>query len=217
MGIGMASRTKLPEVSSSSDKLLAAASAILASRNAVDISLSEIAEVSGLNSALIKYYFGGKNGLLVALARRDAGRSIEQLESLLAMDISAIDKMKYHVAGVITTYSRVPYLNRLIHYLIRQGDDKQSALVVDFLIKPLVAAEQSILRQGVAEGVFREVDLLHFYFAVVGACDQFFAGRASMQAVFGYEAPTDQLVEGYIKTVQEMALRFLMPGPLRSA
>ena len=52
---------------SARDLLLAAASAVMREGDLVDISLSELSLRSGLNSALVKYYFGNKAGLLTAL------------------------------------------------------------------------------------------------------------------------------------------------------
>ena len=49
------------------EQLLDTASAIMREGDIVDISLSELSLRSGLNSALVKYYFGNKAGLLMAL------------------------------------------------------------------------------------------------------------------------------------------------------
>ncbi len=46
-------------------KLLVAAGDLMIERNSTDISLSDIAEKSGVNSALVKYHFGNKDGLLL--------------------------------------------------------------------------------------------------------------------------------------------------------
>ena len=52
-------------------QLLETASAIMREGDIVDISLSELSLRSGLNSALVKYYFGNKAGLMKALLDRD--------------------------------------------------------------------------------------------------------------------------------------------------
>src|SRR5690606_26478241 len=92
----------------SRELLLEAASRLLSQRNSIDVSLSEIAQESGLNSALISYHFGNKEGLLLALVRRDAETAMRQLDQLLAMDISPEQKIRLHIRGVISTYAKYP-------------------------------------------------------------------------------------------------------------
>jgi AcrR family transcriptional regulator len=48
-------------------RILAAAQSILAERGFSELTMTAIAQVSGVNRALVSYYFGGKAGLLAAL------------------------------------------------------------------------------------------------------------------------------------------------------
>ena len=48
-------------------RLLAAAQSILAERGFSELTMTAISQVSGVNRALVSYYFGGKAGLLAAL------------------------------------------------------------------------------------------------------------------------------------------------------
>src|SRR6516164_9550756 len=54
------------------EKLLVAASELMIERASIEISLSDIAQKSGVNAALVKYHFGNKDGLLLAFLARDA-------------------------------------------------------------------------------------------------------------------------------------------------
>ena len=56
------------------EKLLVAASELMIERSSIEVSLSDIAQKSGVNAALVKYHFGNKDGLLLALAWADGGR-----------------------------------------------------------------------------------------------------------------------------------------------
>ena len=53
------------------ERLLVAASELMIERASIDVSLSDIAQKSGVNAALVKYHFGNKDGLLLALLARD--------------------------------------------------------------------------------------------------------------------------------------------------
>ena len=50
------------------EKLLLAASGLMIERSSIELSLSDIAQKSGVNAALVKYHFGNKDGLLLAAA-----------------------------------------------------------------------------------------------------------------------------------------------------
>ncbi|HMH70997.1 MAG TPA: TetR/AcrR family transcriptional regulator, partial [Bradyrhizobium sp.] len=62
------------------EKLLVAASELMIERSSIEVSLSDIAQKSGVNAALVKYHFGNKDGLLLALLARDAATEVTQLE-----------------------------------------------------------------------------------------------------------------------------------------
>src|ERR1700733_6250862 len=115
--------TRAPEGTGARERLLDAAAALIIERQSIEISLADIASKAALNSALVKYYFGGKTGLLVALLQRDAARALTLMDELLGMTISAGQKMRLHLRGIMNTYKRSPYLNRLLHALLNGPDE----------------------------------------------------------------------------------------------
>src|SRR3978361_689530 len=111
--------TRLPGgKNSTAEKLLVAASELMIERASIEVSLSDIAQKSGVNAALVKYHFGNKDGLLLALLARDAETEVSQLEYLMAQPITPTAKLRLHIAGIIRAYHRFPYMNRLNHYLL---------------------------------------------------------------------------------------------------
>src|SRR5262245_33662615 len=84
---------------STAEKLLVAASELMIERAAIEVSLSDIAQKSGVNAALVKYHFGNKDGLLLALLARDAATEMSQLEYLLAQKITPTQKLRLHIGG----------------------------------------------------------------------------------------------------------------------
>lgn len=189
--------------------LLNAASDLFIQRRSLDVSLSDIAQKSGLNSALTKYYFGNKEGLLLALIERDASQSLTALNALLQMDAPADRKMRLHIAGVINSYHRTPYLNRLLHSLIGNGHTPPSKKIANFFVKPVVEAQRAILEQGEREGVFRHIDAEMFYFSMVGACDHLFFATHSLQPLFGELSVTEDLRHRYTAHVTDIFLTAL--------
>jgi AcrR family transcriptional regulator len=193
-------------------KLLVAAGDLMTEKNSVDISLSDIAQRSGINAALVKYHFGNKEGLLLALLARDARAEIVNLDFLVDQPISPTEKMRLHIAGIINAYYRFPYMNRLIHFLLNDSVPETSREVVNFFVKPLLDLQRRILEEGVAAGEFRKVDPVMFYIGLVGACDHLFYRRRSISDAAGIGPVTDDIRRRYIAHMIEMTLGGLRPS-----
>jgi len=159
------------------DHLLDTASHLMREGDTVDISLSELAQASGLNSALVKYYFGNKAGLLTALLERDFASILRAVDTLLHKDADPETKLRLHMTAVVNTFFRTPYIHRLLMRLIREGAPEEGQRLSDSCLKPLLDAYQILIGEGVAAGVFRPVDPQFFYFTVIGAADRFFTAR----------------------------------------
>src|ERR1700755_3642491 len=187
---------------STAEKLLVAASELMIERSSIEISLSDIAQKSGANAALVKYHFGNKDGLLLALLARDAATEMSNLEYLLAQPITPTEKLKLHIAGVIRAYHRFPYMNRLIHYLLHETSAQAAEEVSRFFVAPLLDFHRRLLNQGVKAREFRKVDPVLFYTSLIGACDHLFFGRQTMSRASGVGPVTEEVCRQYIRHME---------------
>src|SRR6516165_1372686 len=186
------------------EKLLVAASELMIERSSIDVSLSDIAQKSGVNAALVKYHFGNKDGLLLALLARDAATELSNLEYLLVQPIRPTEKLKLHIGGIIRAYRRFPYMNRLIHYLLHETSAEAASEVSKFFVAPLLDFHRRLLAEGVRAGEFRKVDPVLFYTSLIGACDHLFFGRQAMSRASGVGPVTDQVCRDYIKHMEAL-------------
>jgi hypothetical protein len=83
-------------------------------------------------------------------------------------DLPPEEKMRRHVVGFVYTYFHRPYLNLLLHALIRNLNPEIARLVDDFLVRLLAEARKQDI--GFNNGAFRDVV------------------RAQLQAGYGIEA-----------------------------
>lgn len=194
------------QMNATAAKLLVAAGDLMIARNSTDISLSDIAEKSGVNAALVKYHFGNKDGLLLALLARDSASEIENLAFVLDRPISPTEKLRLHIVGIINAYYRFPYLNRLIHVLLHDGNERTAKEVNRFFVSPLFDFQKRLLEEGIAAGEFRKVDPALFYTSLIGACDHLFYGRQMVSLAAGPRGVTDELRRKYIAHMTALIL-----------
>ncbi len=193
------------------EKLLETTSAIMREGDVVDISLSELSLRSGLNSALVKYYFGNKAGLLMALLDRDWQAIVTSVDALVAKDgWDPEAKLRRHISKVVDTFYAVPYLNRLTMRMVREGSPTDAKRIADSYLSPMYRAYEQLIGDGVKAGAFRPVDPQLFYFTVTGAVDRFFSARLVLQHCFD----TDTLTEGLRDRYREHTIDIIMAGIL---
>ncbi|MDQ8732279.1 TetR family transcriptional regulator [Bradyrhizobium sp. LHD-71] len=194
-------------------KLLKAAGELMIERNSIDISLSELAKKSGVNAALVKYHFGNKDGLLLALLTRDSQSEIANLDYLMRQPISPTEKLKLHIAGIIKAYHRFPYLNRLIHRLLYESNEKAAKEVSHVFARPVFEFQRRLLEEGVEAGEFRKVDPMLFYISLIGACDHLFHGRTAMSPALGLGGVTDDVRRRYVAHMTELICGGILRAP----
>jgi AcrR family transcriptional regulator len=192
------------------EQLLENASAIMREGDIVDISLSELSLRSGLNSALVKYYFGNKAGLMKALLDRDMAGIVLSVDALLHKDWEPEARLRHHIGKVVDTYYDTPYLNRLLMRLVRESDPEEAQRIADSYLTPLHAAYDKLIEDGVKQGTFRDVDPQLFYFTLTGAADRFFSARLVLKHCFDQDTLTEELRDRY----RAHCIDFIMAGIL---
>ena len=192
------------------DQLIEAAGQIMREGDTIDLSLSELSLRAGLNSALVKYYFGNKNGLMLALLDRDMGNIVLSLGALLAKDIPPEDKLRIHIGAVIDTYYAFPYLNRLLMRMVRDSAPVEAARIADLYLKPISKVYDALIAEGVKAGKFRKLDPQFFYFTVTGAADRFYSSRLVLRHCYNQDDFNENMRDAYREHSIDLIMRGLL-------
>ena len=192
------------------DQLIEAASQIMREGDTIDLSLSELSLRAGLNSALVKYYFGNKNGLMLALLDRDMGNIVFSLGALLAKDMPPEDKLRIHIGAVIDTYYAFPYLNRLLMRMVRDSAPVEASRIADLYLKPISKVYDALIAEGVKAGKFRKLDPQFFYFTVTGAADRFYSSRLVLRHCYNQDDFNENMRDAYREHSIDLIMRGLL-------
>lgn len=177
----------------------------------VEIGILDIAARAEVNHGMIRYYFGSKEGMLLALLDRDVGVRIRQLNALFRLVLTPTERMRIHLEGILDTYYQIPYLNRLVQLMVRDASPERVHHIAEELLKPIAHAQQRIIKEGIAAGEFRDIDPKLFYFNTIGSADGLYANRFTLSAVFGgIAAPDDSLHERYKRQTVETLMAGLL-------
>lgn len=191
-------------------QLLEAASAVMIEQGTPDVSLQAIAGKAGVTAPLVKYYFGSKDGLLLALAQRDTGRALEQVHELMGMDLDPRERLRLHIVAIVRTYALHPYLNGLLNLLLKDEKTASAQAIRGSFIVPLTSAQARMLRQGARAGVFRSIDTSMFYFMVVGACQYIFSTRVAVNHLLNGAPVDEKMTRAYADAVVDFVFNGIL-------
>jgi TetR/AcrR family transcriptional regulator len=191
-------------------RIVDAARSLMIERDLLEVSIADISERAGTNVALVSYYFGNREGLMIAIVEGDARRAAGHLDRLLAADMTPTAKMERHIRGMIEAYFDRPYLNRLLHKLLREASPQASAKVGASFVRPVTEARRTMIADGVARGEFRAVDADLVSFAIDGACAHLFSSEQSRRTVLGDGSLDHDLIDRYVATVTDLIVGGLL-------
>ena len=100
---------------SSADKILQAATQLFAQDNFSAVSIKQIAAASGVNSALISYYFGGKKNLYQEVLYTEADKFLKLQDKIRARMESPLKRLRSYVDTIAEMQIEHPYNMHLIY------------------------------------------------------------------------------------------------------
>ena len=186
-------------------KFIAAAREHMIETGSIDVTLVQLSQRSKLNGALVKYHFGNKDGLLTAVALKATQKNMRALGELVNAEMSARRKLEVHLSGLIKLYLRHPYINDLVNYLRRFGSEEQKTIITDEIFQPFLDYQETIIREGMDAGEFKEVDPELISLLLRGACDALINTRwKSEENFWAKEWPEAERVRYAVSATQLM-------------
>jgi len=195
--------------------LLAATRELLKTTSPTRLSLAEIARFAGVDRALIRYYYGNTDGLLVA-ATMEIWNELRQLSALSASPSATVqDKLQNWVRTLMHIMRDNPHFHQMMMQLVLSGKDLRAKSEGERIVAARVQEIGSWLDSD--ERVFRlKIDPRFLFLALIGMCEQFFSSKSLVSTIFGEKASSSELAKEYSDFIVQVVNRLLTP-PLADA
>lgn len=176
-----------------------------------DLTLQDIARQVKVDPALIRYYFGGKDGLLRAATLHLM--DVTQLGAQALADGQDVEAMLYGRIRLIIDIGRQnPHFVQLVLREIYQGGDPQPGAVLDLIAQRGVALSAAILEARPPAPSLPVIDARMLHVALVGACT-FFATAQPLFGVLFTGSSGEALAEQYSRFLTGLLLRGIGAAP----
>lgn len=123
-------------ISTSAIKILEAATDLFSRDNFDAVSIKQIAAASGVNSALISYYYGGKKNLYQEVLLTHVKTFISFQDRIRAQSISPLAKLRLYVDTIAKIQSEHPYHIHLIFRELLMPNPTFEGFVKNYLYRP---------------------------------------------------------------------------------
>lgn len=194
--------------------LMVAVRELLSEHGGSRFSLAEVALRAKRNIALVSYYFGGKEQMLIAILQEDEDAFLGPLRELVASDLPADQKLEQHLNGWVDMIANRPYLNVLIHELLRRSGPEVGEDIANRFVRPTIELQAQILAQGEREGLFRKLDPFVFYLNVMGGIDMLFSARSTIEFGFGRRMDDAATRASFVKDTLSLILHGALANPV---
>ena len=187
-------------------KIVDAAVGVFGDKGFDAASTREIAREAGLEQGLLTYHFKNKDALWRAAAETVFGNLTREIGQQLAERSGPADDETART--VLRTYVRTMAAHpEFFRFIVDQGHrfDARTRWLVDTLVKPRF---EMIRRAGVFEHAgFRDKDVPHALFALIGAATLIFAVPANCKRLTGTDPRKAATIDAHADFVADLFLR----------
>ena len=188
-------------VQDAKEKLLAAAPRLFAEKGFAGVSIRQLAEAAGVNSAMISYYYGGKEGLYEAVLTTQYERLLTKFEAIAALEAPVKEKIRQYAEVIRLNHTaEQPLMARLIQGELTSPTACMEKVVRNYTSR-IARIVSGIVQQGVEDGEFRQdISPLFATLALAGMLNFYFILREATRAIVPiFSVGDEDFVEAALK------------------
>ncbi len=154
-----------------------------------------IAQAARVNKALLYYYFKDKETLYGAVLDDAFSGLKKAVFAVLDAELPPREKILAYAGtyfDFIAANQRYPRLMQREMMRAREGQSPHIEKIIKTHIQPIFIRVSEVLREGIAEGQFRQVNPAHFVQSIVAMIVFYFSSAPRMQKVAGFNPLTPE-------------------------
>ncbi|MEE2525976.1 TetR/AcrR family transcriptional regulator [Hyphobacterium sp. HN65] len=159
---------QIRNAAASREALMEAGARLFARKGFAATSLDAIAEDTGLNKAMVAYYFGSKTGLYQAILDQGVSRVLERVD-VEALEARPPDlRLPAFARALARGFEAAPYLPGMLVQDYLSGEQQMRPEAAASLARNFEVT-RAIIERGTMAGVFRAVDPHQVHLVLIGA------------------------------------------------
>jgi TetR/AcrR family transcriptional regulator len=177
--------------------------------------MEAIAQAAHVNPALIHYYFRDKETLYGAALDLVFAGLAERMQAVLQRDLPPREKILAYAGAHFDYIAASPFYPRLVQMeMMRAGRGGSPHLrrIVQRYLRPIQQQFVAVLQQGMAQGVFRKVQPLHFVLSMVAMNVFYFSSALFVQIITGEDPLAPQRIAERRAAVLDFIAAALAPS-----
>ncbi len=143
------------------------AKALFSQKGYASASMDELAERSGLNKAMVFYYFKNKKGLYEAVMRE----ILQEIQKVISEENRHHDSIQAELHSFIYTYAHYAHTHPYLPALLLKELSDSGAVVPEILfssMRQLFALFSDIIHRGEQKGLYHDTQPMILYFMILG-------------------------------------------------
>jgi AcrR family transcriptional regulator len=203
---------------SSREKILEVAEALFAQRGFHGVGLREVADAAGLGKSSLFHHFRSKAQLYFEVLRQVLRRIDGRLAPVLAAPGSPSEKLDRWLDALVDALAEHGATARLLLRGLFEQDDFPSeplpeAQACERVLADTLQGIQTLLREGVEQGVFRRVSVAHTVQTLIGATVYHFASGELGESLLGRPLLSSEAVSRRKQELRQLFHRGLAATP----
>lgn len=162
-------------------------------------STRHIALDAGVNIAMLNYYFGGKEGLYLAVFEKRIKASKIQLQSLNNENISSFEKLNKFIESYADKMIANSFFQKIIYREISLSQRSEMTGKIIQLLSENIAEIKKILLDGIENGSFANVDVEMLIATMFGTKSYLINSSQMASFLLGKDTTNPQILDEEVK------------------